>query len=241
MKLYLVMGTHLAEIRQCLRSLATAGTESPAVVVHLPQGLDWEPSADEGYGVQTYNPETVLWVLDPDAEETTFIVLDPRQPLIEQLEHLAENLAKCLIEPVKILTCVDSRQTEANPRLRAWFDACIYYSDIVLLGNRQEASKAFMRDYQKHYERLCYPSLFLLLKGPGNPSDPVEVLTPGTRRVSQLFDLEGDGPVSAPPGVVIESSCDLDLEEAESDPFRQPGPEGAPVHVPDVTDCVIPA
>ncbi|MEX0325295.1 MAG: hypothetical protein AB3N33_04315 [Puniceicoccaceae bacterium] len=241
MKIYLVMGTHLAEIRQCIRILAGLSGESPKVEVHLPDGLDWGNSDDEGYSIQLYEPETVLWVFDPDAEDTAFIVLDPRQPLIEQLEQLADNLAKCFVEPVKILTCVDCRQTEENARLRAWFDACIYYSDIVLLGNRQDASKAFMRDYQKHYERLCYPSLFLFLKGAGNPGDPVEVLTPGTRRLSQLFDLEGDGPQEAPPGVVIESSCDLELEEAEADPFRQPGPEGAPAHVPDVSDCIVPA
>ena len=241
MNIYLIMGTHLAEIRQCIAHLARLCRDSGQVEAHLPAGLDWQAGDGDNYTVRTYDPESALWVFDPDSEDTAFVLLDPRRPLINELEHLADNLAKCLIEPVKILTCVDCHQTENNPRLRAWLDAAIYYSDIVLLGNRQDSSKSFVRDYQKHYERLCYPSLFLLLKGPGHPSDPVEVLTPGTRRLSQLFDLQQGMPENPLPGVIIEASCDLELEEAEADPFRQPGPDGAPAHVPDVTDCVVPA
>ncbi len=241
MKTYILMGTHLAEIRHCIRALARVVPAPGKVQVHVPEGLEWSIGDTDAYTMVTYDPESVLWVLDPDSEDTCFIIIDPRAPLIGQIEHLAGDLAKCLVEPIKIVTCVDSDRTEKSTALRAWLDACIYYSDVVLLGNRQNASKPFLREYQKHYERLCYPCLFLFLKGEGQPNDPIEILTPGIRRISQLFDIEtGDGEEPLP-GMVIESSCDLYLEEEENDPFRSPDEEQGASHVPDPSGFIVPA
>lgn len=238
MKIYILMGTHMAEIRHCIEALVNSTQDSTDVQVHLPEGLAWKPD-DESYSVSAYDPETVLWVFDPDKESTAYIVIDPRDDLIDQLEQLADNLSNCLIEPVKVVTCVDCERTEKHNALRTWLDACIYYSDIVLLGNRQEASKSFVREYQKHYERLCYPCLFLFMKGKGVPSHPEEIITPGTRRISQLFDLEPAGESESLPGMVIEASCDLELEEAEKDPFRSPEEEEAPAHIPNPSKFIV--
>ena len=242
MNVYLFMGTHLPEVRQCLRFLAGAEDQDRPVELQVPAGLGW-PLDDPGFArTSEYDAANAHWVLNPDADETAFIVLDPRQSPVQQLVRLAGDLGKCLIEPVKVVTCVDCSAAEQNAPLRAWYEACVYYSDIVLLGNRGGASKHFVHDYQKHFEKECFPCLFLFLKGPGNPDQPLEVLAPDTRRLSQLFDLGKAEPEEASlPGLVIEASCDLDLEEAELDPYRQgPDQEAPQAHVPDATPFIVP-
>jgi hypothetical protein len=240
MNIYLFMGTHLPELRTCLESLAGHAPESTPVRLFIPESVNWRPAEEAPCSSESYSPESVQWVFNPDEEATVLILLDPEVPQIPQLEKLAEDLRKCLVEPVKVITCVDCAAAEASPQLRAWLEASIYYSDIVLLGNRSTASKPFVRDFQKTYEKNCYPCLFLFLKGPGNPDQPFEILTPDTRRLSQLFDLPETGTESVP-DLIIEASCDLDLEESEQDPFRQIDEESgqARAPVPDVTDLIV--
>lgn len=232
------MGTHLPEIRHCLSHLGGQGETEKPLRLCLPEGLEWE--AEENTVVESYQAESAHWVLNPDAPGSVFLLLDPRLSPVPQLEKLAGDLEKCLLEPVKVVTCVDCAGMERHPPLRAWYDACLYYSDIVLLGNRTDSSNRFIREYTREYEHRCYPCLFYFLKKEGVPDHPLEILTPGTRRLSQLFDLDRQRPVPEPRGVVIEASCDLDLEEVETDPFRSPSPqEGLPRPVPDVGEWVV--
>lgn len=238
MNVYIFIGTHMPEISRCMDHLVKSSRELDPVEVHVPEGLQWQSGSDR-YDVACYNPETVLWVLDPDKQGTCFILVDPRVDLIDQLENLADNLGNCLIEPIKVMTFVDCSEAESHSTLKAWLDATIYYSDIVLLGNRESASKSFVRDFQKHYERLCYPCLFMFLKGEGIPGDVSEILTPGVRRISQLFDLEKGENLPEVPGIVIESSCDLDMEEDEVDPFRIATEDESRNHVPDPSRFIV--
>ncbi|MEX0324178.1 MAG: hypothetical protein AB3N63_18615 [Puniceicoccaceae bacterium] len=238
MKVYLFMGSHLREIRACMDHLAAFEEASP-LQIRVPEGLDWPARGSESIEQIEYNPENSLMVLDPDGDQTVFILLDPGKSPIDQLEHLAEQLGNCLIEPVKIITCVDCSAAEKSPQLRTWLEACIYYSDIVLLGNRSDASKPFVRDYQKGFERLCYPCLFGFLKGEGRPDIGLEILAPDTRRISQLFDIGEELPEVAP-GTIIESSCDLDLEEQEKDPYRSPADEETPPPtIPNISKWIV--
>jgi hypothetical protein len=239
MKVYLFMGSHLGEVLICMQHLATAADTNP-VQIHVPRGFEWPEREVDSCKVSTYDPESVIWVMDPDSDDTVFILLDPRIPQTIQLENIADDLGKCLIEPVKIITCVDCAAAETSPQLRTWLEACIYYSDVVILGNRGEASKPFVRDYQKEYERKCYPCLFAFLKAGGRLDQPLEVLSPNTRRLTQLFDLE-EAPPEIAPGMVIEASCDLELEEMENDPYRTPTEdESTPPTIPDISKWIMP-
>lgn len=240
MNVYVFMGTHLPEMQTCLAALAEVVPEETRATVFHPKAFPWPQPAAAGTGCQPYDPDSVDWVFDPDSADHAFIVLDPAMPQIPQLEKLADDLAKCLIEPVKVVTCVDSEQAQNSPQLRAWLDAGIYYSDVVLMGNRRNASKAFVRDFQKSFEKQCFPCLFLLLKGAGRPDQPLEILTPDTRRLSQLFDLVEEEAESLP-GLIIEASCDLDVDEPEADPFRaDEETEGqAPATIPDVSRYIV--
>jgi hypothetical protein len=222
MKTYLFIGTHLPEINACVKTLAELAAESGPVRVHQLGEGDLP--------------------LDPDPDTSLFVILDPRAPLIPRLERMADLLRAAGLEPVKVVACADCAAAEASPQLRAWLDAAIYYADVVLLGNRAAASKRFVHDFQQSYAKRCYPCLFLMLKGPGIPAEPLQILAPDTRRMSQLFDLEEPSPPEAE-GLIIEASCDLDLEEPELDPFRAGDEDNGPGQhpVPDVAQWVVDA
>lgn len=240
MKVYLFMGTHLPELSHCLAELARIADQSDPIQELVPAGLPWPAREEALITTSRYEPETVEWTIGTPSGTTAFIVLDPRLQQVPQLEALAEALLEAGMEPLKVVTAVDTKVSQSSPQYRTWLDACIYYSDIVLLGNRSETAKSFLRDFQKGYEKRCYPCQFLLLKGPGRPDRPLEILAPFTRRLAQLFDLpeQESDPL---PGVVIEASCDLDLDEPEADPYRFPEEEDAatPPALPDASQWIV--
>ena len=234
MPFYILMGTHLTEVRHCIQHLIGSIPENKPFNLHIPKALNW-PTETADLTIHPYETSPTTSALE-NGPHIHFILIDPRLSPVPQLEALAETLKTISADPDRILTCVDCAQVEATPSLKGYYEACIYYSDVVLLGNRADASKSFVRDYQKHYEKHCYPCLFLLLKGPGIPEKPLEILTPGTRRLSQLFDLAEEAIAS---NSEIDASCDLDLDEPEQDPYRQSQDEDAsPQNVPDATPFV---
>lgn len=238
MNVFLFLGTHLPEIRTVVTTLVeTIGAESPAEVI-WPEGLapPVKPAVD------LYQPATVDWTFDQTNPVNVFILLDPRAGLLDQLEQLATPLRKAGMEPAQVICTVDCQSAETDPRLRKWLEAAIFFSDSVLLGNRQEASKPFLRDFEKAFTRRCYPCRFMLLKGPGHPARPRELLIPDSRRLSHLFDLPGDSGHSSD-GLLIEASCDLDADEIEADEddaAMDPVAREALEHVPDIRHVLVP-
>jgi len=233
------MGTNMPEIAYCLEFLAHFDRESNSTTIYLPQGLEERFTPSEEINLVQYDPENNAWDCLENPAGRTFLLIDPRTSPVPQLEALASRLKFLEREPDKITTIVDCLAAEQSIQMRVFLEAAIYYSDIALLGNRSNISKPFLRSYQKEFERNCFPCLFLTLKGKGLPSDPLELLTPGVRRISQLFDLS-DNQELADFDSIIEASCDLDFEELESDPYR-PSEEtpAAEATIPDVSQWIV--
>ncbi|MFO7724480.1 MAG: hypothetical protein R6V45_02940 [Oceanipulchritudo sp.] len=242
MNLYLIMGTHLPEIGTCIHSLLEADESGAENRVLWPEGLEPVPPSLAGIRVESLRTGFFSDSLPVAQTGNVFLLLDPRQPLLDQMEDLARCLHDAACEPAKVITCVDAATAESSPKLRSWLDACIFFSDLVLIGNRTEASKRFLRDFEKRYRQKCYPCVFMFLKGPGRPASPSTVLAPDARRISQLFDRPEDLQ-EAPPDLIIEASCDLDADEdpAPLYPAEAPGDENALDSIPDVSDCIVKA
>ena len=240
MNLYLIMGTHLPEIGACIDSLVEASAPDSGNQVLWPKGLEPVPESLAGITVEPFQPEALVDSLPVNDPGNVFLLLDPRLSLLDQIEELAQALREAALEPAKVITCVDAAMAEASPKLQGWLDASIFFSDIVLVGNRATASKPFLRNFEKRYQRKCYPCLFMFLKGPGRPVNPRAVLAPDARRISQVFDLP-ESPQDAPPGLIIEASCDLDADEEPSHlfPGEDSGKEEALALIPDIRDCLV--
>ncbi len=87
----------------------------------------------------------------------------------------------------RLLTVVHCSFLAAQPMAKAWFDACIHFSDVVLLNRREEAGNKWVKDFETGRKKACIPARFMLVKK-GRVSNPTEVLDPEARRVSLYFD-----------------------------------------------------
>lgn len=189
---------------------------------HLPARAPW--SRDEG-GIVAEHP--------PDATHLFFIA-DGRGNPIDQLEALKPWLAAADAELGRIICVVNCRLAEAHPPLLAWYDACIHFSDIVLLHQRQGVENRWISDFLARYREKFYPCLFETVKQ-GRIKNPALVLEPQARRMSHSFDEEVDWVVAG------EAGADEDVEDGEVDvapevdPYFERRPGGRRViEIPDI-------
>jgi len=244
--IYFFIGTHFPELAHCLLFLEGSPDAPTHTVVLFPETHAW-PLEKQPRALRFFRPGTVPVDLPEDTETAIFVVLDPLLPLDEQLAAWAERLRPAGIEPAKVLTLVDCAAAEQGADLRGFLEHALFHSDLVLLGNRHQASKAYVRSFQRGYEKACYPCRFALLKGPGLPGNPSEILTPETRRLAPLFDPpEASESELAAAGFPLETSWDLEdetLADEEEDRWladeADEDPANSEVPFPDVSRWIV--
>jgi len=90
----------------------------------------------------------------------------------------------------------------------------VHFSDVVLLNRREGVENRWISDFQKRYAERFYPCLFEFVKK-GQVTNPLVVLEPQARRISQYFE-ESEEPVVE--GLIIEADTpDSDDEDANED------------------------
>lgn len=121
-----------------------------------------------------------------------FIVTDGRRDPVDQIESFRDWLRGRPADLARIITVVNCRLAHAHdPAIRPWFDACIHFSDVVLLASREGVPNKWMSDFQARYRDAFMPALFEFVKQ-GRVKNPVMVLEPEARRLSQAFDEGSD-------------------------------------------------
>ncbi len=148
----------------------------------------------------------------------TFIILDGAANPVDQIEALCAWLQTTGHRIARVLTVVDCALLESSPGALPWYEACIHFSDVVLLNRREGVSNKWIKDYQEAFAKACFPCLFESVRK-GRVANPARILYPEARRLSQIFDEE-------PEETVVESSAEDEDEEGEDeDPYlaRKPG------------------
>ena len=125
----------------------------------------------------------------PPGATHVFFVTDGRQNPVDQLEALQKWVPSVQAEVGRVLTVVNCRLAEQNPPLIAWYEACIHFSDVALLNQREGVANKWMSEFQLRFKDLCYPCLFEIVKA-GRVKNPLLVLDPQARRMSHLFDID---------------------------------------------------
>ena len=87
----------------------------------------------------------------------------------------------------RIITVVHCAFLSQNKKAFPWFDACIHFSDVVLLSRRENVSNKWVNDFEEEYRKQYFPARFLLVRK-GRVANPFEVLEPEARRMSLYFD-----------------------------------------------------
>ncbi len=156
----------------------------------------------------------------PPDSGTLLFLADGRANPVDQLEALRGWMDAHGRELARIFTVVDCALLEANPGAAPWYDACIHFSDVVLLGKRADVSKKWVREYEKRLHREALPCHIAYLKTGGTVDFPAELLFPEPRRISQFFDPDESDP--ALEGIEIEGDPDdedVDGTDPQSDPY----------------------
>jgi hypothetical protein len=116
-----------------------------------------------------------------------FWVADGRGNPVDQLEQFHAWLALSGCALARVITVVNCRWAEQHPELVAWYEACIHFSDVVLLTSREGVANKWLSDFQNRFKDQFFPCLFEFVKD-GRVKNPPLVLEPEARRVSHLFD-----------------------------------------------------
>lgn len=221
--IYFILGTPGSGRRALVLDLIENGLmpDEPALV--LLAESETPDAADEKLAARA-KTEVRRWTWDgtdlPDQElpasGAVFFVSESRGDPMSQLEALKPWLARHHVELARVFTVVDCQFAEKQPPLAPWFDACVYFSDVVFLAKREGVTNKWLSTFIRRYEDQFYPCHFVHVKKGGLPN-PAIVLDPTPRRVSQYFeefeDLSG-----------IEIETDDDEEDLEDEDAPKPEP-----------------
>jgi hypothetical protein len=138
-------------------------------------------------GTWTLLPESNVEADLPAEATHLFLVFDGRRNPVDQIEGFKAWLAERGQEVARVLCVVNCQLLEKNPRLFAWYEACIHFSDIVLLNKRDGVPNKWIVDFRGKFEAKFYPCLFEFVKE-GRVGNPALVLAPVARRMSHVFD-----------------------------------------------------
>jgi len=145
-----------------------------------------------------------------DGATHVFFVTDGRGNPVDQLEAFKLWMESRPVEMARVFTVVNCQLAEKNKAMIAWYEACIHFSDVVLLTKREGVANKWMSDFQALFKDKFYPALFEMVKG-GRVKNPPLLLEPEARRMSHLFD-EPDWVVD---GVDAEEVIETGEDDAE--------------------------
>jgi hypothetical protein len=187
---YLVLGAAGSGRREVLVDLIEDGLgegDTPAVLV---SSAEWPDPADArlaGPGRWTLAAENQVEAEFPAGATHVFILFDGRMNPVDQIEAFKSWLGDRSVEVARVICVVNCQLLEKNPKLFAWYEACIYFSDVVLLNQRDGVPNKWIGDFKGKFEHKFYPCLFEFVRE-GRVRNPALVLAPVARRMSHIFD-----------------------------------------------------
>lgn len=116
-----------------------------------------------------------------------FLVADGYVNPVDQLESFKTLLPTSAGQMARVICVVNCKLAESNSELVAWYEACIHFSDVVLLAKREGVANKWLSDFQGRFKDQFFPCLFEFVKD-GRVKNPPLILEPQARRMSHLFD-----------------------------------------------------
>jgi hypothetical protein len=191
---YLVLGAPGSGRREVLTDLIADGLEPedrPAVLL---------PAAEPETAVDAALPAVSrwTWIEDggiaatlPEGASRVFFVTEGRRNPVDQVEAFKAWLDAQGGEIGRVICVVNSRLVAAHPALLAWYEACVHFSDVVLVNRREGVENKAISDFLGHFKKLYMPCHFELLKQ-NQVKNPALVLEPQARRMTHVFEDEPD-------------------------------------------------
>jgi hypothetical protein len=217
---YLILGAADSGRREVLADLIEGGLgekDKPAVML-----AEGEATSD----FDAKLPNLTLWTWEngaidgnlPAGATHVFFVTQGRENPVDQIEAFKAWVAVQGGQLARVLCVVSCQFAEENPALLPWYEACIHFSDIVLLHRREGVANKWLSGFLAHFTDKFYPCLFELVKG-GRVKNPPLILDVQARRMSHFLDDEQDWIITDLEGDEIDEDEDdeaADEEEVEA-------------------------
>jgi len=192
---YLLYGIPDSERRSVLFDLIEGGLPSTEQVLYFrPKGEISSPFDEQIEALDNVN--VVEWELAESKVKHGRINAAPEKiiflsPGLADPAEVAEALKAWIdhndCELGRIITVLNCGFLDREEKSKAWFDACIHFSDVVLLSRRESVDNKWVKDFETQYRKACYPChIELVVKG--KTRNPAAVLDPEARRISLYFD-----------------------------------------------------
>jgi hypothetical protein len=210
---YLILGASGSGRREILVDLIDAGlAEGDRAAVMLAKSETPAESDAKLRSVFRWEWRDEMIVGELPAEMShVFFVTDGHANPVEQIEGFKTWVEAQGGEVARVLCVVNCQLAEKNPPLLAWYEACVHFSDVVLLTRREGVANKWLSDFLGHFEKQFYPCLFELVKQ-GRVKNPALVLDPLARRMSHVFDADQEWVFTDADGEEIDED-----EETEGD------------------------
>ncbi len=165
------------------------------------------PDAEEtDREIETHAVSVLKWKHTIKGIETTvppgttqiFMLLNGRENPVDQLESIKDWIETGVVRLGRIIVVINSALYAETPSLDEWYDACIHFSDVILLNHRAGVSEKWISSFKKRQQEKFLPCLIELVKK-GRVENPALVLNPEGRRLSlafeetdEIYDFEDD-------------------------------------------------
>lgn len=192
---YLIYGIPGSERRSVLFDLIEGGLSPEEQVLYFrPKGEPRSPHDEQIEALD--NVSVVEWELSGNKathgrisaapEKIIFLAPGLRDPaeVAEALKTWIDHNDCELARIITVLNCSFLREQEKS---QDWFDACIHFSDVVLLSRRESVDNKWTREFEAHYRKARYPC-HIEFVSKGKAKNPAAVLEPEDRRMSLYFD-----------------------------------------------------
>ncbi|MCF3650797.1 hypothetical protein [Synoicihabitans lomoniglobus] len=157
----------------------------------------------------------------PAGATVVFFVMDGRASPVDQVEMLKPWVTSHGAEVGRVITVMHCGLAASNSRVVAWYDACVHFSDIVLLNRREGVENKWFSELKARYHKLCLPCLVEMVKK-GRVHNPALVLDSTVRRLSHWFDEDEQNDWTA---LIAEDSDTVIEDDADDDPDDMPDDE----------------
>lgn len=189
---YVILGAAGSGRREVLLDLMAGGfgdDDRPVVLLAAA-----EPAAE----IDAKLPGVARWVWTqagsieadlPEGATHIFFVTDGRRSPVDQMEAFKAWVEMKPVELGRVLTVINCQLAAQHPSLRAWYEACVHFSDVALLNRREGVENKWLSDFRGFFDDQFVPCLFEFVKG-GRVKNPALILDPQARRMTHVFDDE---------------------------------------------------
>ena len=169
------------------------------------------------------------------AAEAVFFFCDGRGNPVDQVEAFKAWLAGQGAQLARIVCVVNCALAGKHAPLLAWYDACVHFSDVVLLNRREGVDNKWLGAFQARFKDQRYPCLIEPVKA-GRVRNPALVLDTVALRMSQVFEEEQDWVAADGSDEEDESAGDEEVEMVPvEDPYFARNPGGRRLkEIPDI-------